>query len=319
MQARELSAGPGVVIGTPGRLIDFISSGLIELTKIRTVVLDEADRMLDMGFEPDIRKIIEDFGMPSVADRQTLMFSATFPVEIQRLASSFLKKDHLFITVGKVGSTAEYVKQNFVKIENEADRFEALLKILEEKKDQKYTLIFATTKRDVERLHTELGRSGFRIVSLHGDRTQGERTEALRAFSSGHCPIMISTNVASRGLDLKVDHVINYEMPNEIEDYVHRVGRTGRAGRFGLATSILSDADLGLIDNLMVILVEAKQDVPDWLVDFSNQPKRPQGGRPGGKFGGGGFGGRPHGGSGRSSGGFERRASGRASDGPRRW
>lgn len=264
-QLRELERGCDIVVATPGRLSDIMERKKVSLSHVRYLVLDEADRMLDMGFEPQIRKIVEKEDMPRTGERQTLMFSATFPKPIQRLASEFLQ-DYLFLTVGRVGSTTDLVTQKFVKVDT-WDKQRVLIDLL--RSNPGLTLVFVERKKEAASLDYNLRRAGFQCTSIHGDRSQQERTSALFSFSSGRTPILIATNVAARGLDISgVAHVINYDMPTNIDDYVHRIGRTGRAGHTGISTAFISADDAGLVPKLVEILREAKQEVPSWLTDM---------------------------------------------------
>ncbi|XP_046585574.1 probable ATP-dependent RNA helicase DDX4 isoform X6 [Haliotis rubra] len=267
-QLREVERGAHIVVGTPGRLLDFIEKGKIGLGKVKFLILDEADRMLDMGFEPCIRKLVEQLGMPPKTQRQTLMFSATFPTEIQKLAADFLN-DYLFLTVGRVGGANTDVEQNFFEVDRLQKR-EKLCSILTESGSDK-TLVFVEQKRNADFLASYLSQSGFPTTSIHGDRLQREREEALRDFKKGTAPILIATSVAARGLDIpEVKHVVNYDLPSSIDEYVHRIGRTGRCGNLGKATSFYShDSDSALVKSLVRILTEAHQIVPEWLSDYS--------------------------------------------------
>lgn len=262
-QAREMRKGCDLLVATPGRLADMIGRGIVSLSNIKFLVLDEADRMLDMGFEPQIRQIVEEADMPGVHDRQTLMYSATFPREIQMLAGDFLK-DYVFLSVGRVGSTSENITQTILQID-EREKRHYLVDILRSS-PKGLTLIFVETKRGAEALDDFLYRNGFPSTSIHGDRTQVQREAALAAFRSGECPIIVATAVAARGLDIpNVTHVINFDLPSDIDDYVHRIGRTGRAGNVGKATSFYTDKNANLRRDLVEILREANQEVPAWL------------------------------------------------------
>lgn len=262
-QIREMRRGCDILVATPGRLSDMISRGIVSLSCIKFLVLDEADRMLDMGFEPQIRQIVEEADMLPMGERQTLMYSATFPREIQILAGDFLR-DYVFLSVGRVGSTSENIQQNILQVE-EHEKRNYLVDILRAQ-PKGLTLIFVETKRGAEFLDDYLYRSGFPSTSIHGDRTQVQREAALQAFRSGECPVLVATAVAARGLDIpNVTHVINYDLPGDIDDYVHRIGRTGRAGNVGKATSFFSEKNLNVRRDLIEILKEANQEVPAWL------------------------------------------------------
>lgn len=238
------------------------------MSEIRYLVLDEADRMLDMGFEPQIRRIVEQEDMPDSGNRQTLMFSATFPKEIQHLASSFLY-DYIFLAVGRVGSTTELVTQKFIRVD-EQEKQAILLDLLNSVSG--LTLIFVETKRKADILEMFLLDERFPATSIHGDRAQADREMALHSFATGRTPYLIATNVAARGLDIEnVAHVINYDMPTDIDDYVHRIGRTGRAGKTGLATAMISEENINLIPKLLDLLEEAGQEIPPWLESMGRQ------------------------------------------------
>jgi len=304
-QMRELERGCHLLVATPGRLVDFLERGKISLEFCKYLCLDEADRMLDMGFEPQIRRIVEQDNMPGPDVRQTMMFSATFPKEIQMLARDFLK-DYVFLAVGRVGSTSENITQKVVWVE-EHDKRSFLLDLMDAAglgaKDldgeASRTLVFVETKRGADSLDEFLHREGFPVTSIHGDRTQREREEALRRFKSGQTPIIVATAVAARGLDIpNVKHVINFDMPSDVEEYVHRIGRTGRMGNLGLATSFFNEKNRNLVKDLVELIVEANQDLPSWLEAMSLDSRNMYGG--GGRRGGGGnrskggFGGRDY-------------------------
>ncbi|XP_042232303.1 ATP-dependent RNA helicase DDX3X-like isoform X3 [Homarus americanus] len=317
-QMRDLSRGCHLLVATPGRLADMIDRGKIGLDSCKYLVLDEADRMLDMGFEPQIRRIVEEDNMPPTGQRQTLMFSATFPKEIQRLAQDFLD-NYIFLAVGRVGSTSENITQKIVWVAeedkrsflldilnaagldrlNEATKDEKLAMGVPPQKEESLTLVFVETKKGADALEEFLYRHGYPVTSIHGDRSQREREDALRVFRSGQCPILVATAVAARGLDIPhVKHVINFDLPSDIEEYVHRIGRTGRMGNLGLATSFFNDKNRNMVRDLVELLQEAKQELPKWLEAIASETRWGGGGsargRSGGKRFGGGFGSRDY-------------------------
>ncbi|KAG8075376.1 hypothetical protein GUJ93_ZPchr0006g45396 [Zizania palustris] len=276
-QLRDLERGADILVATPGRLVDMVERSKVSLEAIKYLVMDEADRMLDMGFEPQIRKIVDRMNMPGKSVRQTMLFSATFPPEIQRLASDFLS-DYIFITVGRVGSSTELIMQK-VKFLTDGEKRGYLLDLLQKQSvgmansKQPLTLIFVEMKREADSLMYWLYNKGFPATAIHGGRTQQERESALKSFKTGLTPIMVATDVASRGLDVpNVAHVINYDLPKSVEDYVHRIGRTGRAGKAGSATAFFTESNLSLAKGLLELMTESKQDVPDWLVQYAEKP-----------------------------------------------
>ncbi|XP_018594677.1 ATP-dependent RNA helicase DDX3X-like isoform X5 [Scleropages formosus] len=310
-QIRDLEKGCHLLVATPGRLVDMMERGKIGLDYCNYLVLDEADRMLDMGFEPQIRRIVEQDTMPPKGVRHTMMFSATFPKEIQILARDFLE-DYIFLAVGRVGSTSENITQKVVWVE-ENDKRSFLLDLLnatvvptevqenasetpEKPGKDSLTLVFVETKKGADALEDFLYREGYACTSIHGDRSQRDREEALHQFRSGRCPILVATAVAARGLDIcNVKHVINFDLPSDIEEYVHRIGRTGRVGNLGLATSFFNDKNTNITKDLLDILVESKQEVPSWLesLAYEHQHKSSNRGRTK-RFSSGGFGGRDY-------------------------
>lgn len=284
-QLRQIERGCDLLVATPGRLVDLIERGRISLGNIKYLVLDEADRMLDMGFEPQIRRIVEQEDMPGTSNRQTLMFSATFPRDIQMLARDFLK-DYVFLSVGRVGSTSENITQKVEYVED-IDKRSVLLDILHTHGGNGLTLIFVETKRMADSLSEFLVNQGFAATSIHGDRTQRERERALEMFRNGRCPILVATAVAARGLDIpNVNHVVNYDLPTDIDDYVHRIGRTGRAGNTGISTAFFNRGNRGVCRDLIDLLKEANQEVPGFLENIVREAGGFGGGR-GGRTGGG--------------------------------
>ncbi|MFP6872905.1 MAG: DEAD/DEAH box helicase [Verrucomicrobiales bacterium] len=247
-QVAKLRRGVGVVVATPGRLLDHASGGTIDLSCIEVLVLDEADRMLDMGFMPDIRKIID--LMPK--QRQNLMFSATYSNEIRSLAHEFLDKP-MSIEVADRNAAAERVRQVVHPVERARKR--ELLSGLIADRDWEQVLVFARTRHGAEKLAQQLTKNGVDAVAIHGDKSQGQRTRALERFKRGAVRVLVATDVASRGLDIRqLPHVVNFEMPDVAEDYIHRIGRTGRAGEEGDAHSLVCRAErekLAAVESLL--------------------------------------------------------------------
>ncbi|MBS0625672.1 MAG: DEAD/DEAH box helicase [Verrucomicrobia bacterium] len=232
-QIRTLRSGVDILVATPGRLLDHVSQKTVDLSKVQILVLDEADRMLDMGFIHDIRKILA--LLPK--DRQNLLFSATFSDEIKRLADGFLKSPKK-IEVTPSNSTAESVSQTIHPVDSK--RKKELLSFLIFSKKWKQILIFTRTKHGANKLAQHLVQDGIAAAAIHGNKSQSARTKALADFKEGRIQALVATDIAARGLDIEqLPHVVNYELPNVPEDYVHRIGRTGRAGCVGEAVSLV--------------------------------------------------------------------------------
>ncbi|KAH8928430.1 DEAD-domain-containing protein [Atractiella rhizophila] len=323
-QIRDLQRGAEIVIATPGRLIDMLESRKTNLRRVTYLVLDEADRMLDMGFEPQIKKIIEQIR----PDRQTLMFSATWPKEVKALASEYLK-EFIQVTIGSLDLSANLNITQIVEVCTDFEKRGKLVKHLEKIcQENGKVLIFVGTKRTADDLTKYLRQDGWPALAIHGDKQQQERDWVLNQFKSGDSPIMIATDVASRGLergvmklrrsaysgvvclfihgmddlvalrlldtvawriDVKdISYVINYDLPSGIEDYIHRIGRTGRAGRTGTAFSYFTAEQGKLARDLVKILEDARQNVPNELRMLAQSSG---GGGGGGRWGGGGRGG----------------------------
>ncbi|KAI9485702.1 MAG: P-loop containing nucleoside triphosphate hydrolase protein [Benjaminiella poitrasii] len=272
-QLRLIDRGCHLLVATPGRLVDILERRRLSFQNIQYLVLDEADRMLDMGFEPQVRRIVEGEDMPSSAKRQTLLFSATFPDNIQRLARDFLKKDHIFLSVGRVGATSENITQE-IELVQDGEKRSRLLEVLAKHKNKNgLALIFTETKRMADVVCEFLNENGLSSTAIHGDRVQSEREAALESFRKGITPIMVATAVAARGLDIpNVTHVISFDLPSDIDDYVHRIGRTGRAGNTGLATAFFTNENRFLSSSLVKLLNDAHQEVPNWLITMSEDP-----------------------------------------------
>ncbi|WP_431856363.1 DEAD/DEAH box helicase [Azospirillum sp.] len=270
-QVKKLDRGVDVLIATPGRLIDLIERGNIMLNDIKVLVIDEADRMLDMGFIPDIERIVG--FLPKM--RQTLFFSATMPPEIRRLADAFLMNPRE-VTVAPPASPATTVTQALCVV-HEEDKRKALRHLLRTE-DVKNAFIFCNRKRDIAVLQKSLVSHGFNAGALHGDMVQSKRTETLEAFKKGEITLLVCSDVAARGLDVQgLSHVFNFDVPINAEDYVHRIGRTGRAGRSGRAFTIATPDDgkqVGAIGKLI------GHDVPMIVIDgLENPPFDEEGGR----------------------------------------
>ncbi len=240
-QTEILRRGVEIVIATPGRLLDHVEQKNISLAQVQMLVMDEADRMLDMGFLPDLQRIIN--LLPK--KRQNLMFSATFSPEIKRLAASFLNEP-LLIEVARSNATNTAITQVLYKVDEEQKR--NVVEHLIRARDLKQVLVFSNTKIGASRLARYLEQAGIKASAIHGDKTQQERIAALDAFKNGEIDVLVATDVAARGLDITdLPCVINYDLPYNAEDYVHRIGRTGRAGATGDALSVFSDKDERLL------------------------------------------------------------------------
>eukprot|EP00929_Paragymnodinium_shiwhaense_P018747 TRINITY_DN12_c0_g2_i1.p1 TRINITY_DN12_c0_g2~~TRINITY_DN12_c0_g2_i1.p1 ORF type:complete len:606 (+),score=177.02 TRINITY_DN12_c0_g2_i1:96-1913(+) len=268
-QLLELALGSDIITCTPGRLSDFINRGVLSMSQVFYLVLDEADRMLDMGFEPQIREIVQQRDMPSPQDgRMTLMFSATFPKPIQKLAQQFMR-NYTWIGVGRVGGAVDSVEQDFMWVDDRNKKQE-LVNILRAN-PQETTLVFVGMKKTASWLEMDLSRSGMRAAAIHGDLDQPAREKSLQQFKTGKCKVLVATDVAARGLDIpSVAHVINFDLPvSGIDDYVHRIGRTGRAGRRGRATSFYctdgKNSNDNLLREILQLLADAGKPVPECL------------------------------------------------------
>ncbi|XP_016420418.1 probable ATP-dependent RNA helicase DDX41 isoform X2 [Sinocyclocheilus rhinocerous] len=258
-QMEVVKHGVHMMVATPGRLMDLLNKKMVSLDICRYLALDEADRMIDMGFEEDIRTIFSYFK----GQRQTLLFSATMPKKIQNFAKSALVKP-ITINVGRAGAASLDVIQEVEYVKEEA-KMVYLLECLQ--KTPPPVLIFAEKKADVDAIHEYLLLKGVEAVAIHGGKDQEERTKAIEAFKEEKKDVLVATDVASKGLDFPaIQHVVNYDMPEEIENYVHRIGRTGRSGKTGVATTFINKGcDESVLMDLKALLVEAKQKVPPVL------------------------------------------------------
>ncbi|KAJ6013766.1 RNA helicase (Dbp) [Penicillium herquei] len=314
-QIRDLSRGVEVCIATPGRLIDMLEAGRTNLRRITYLVLDEADRMLDMGFEPQIRKIIGQIR----PDRQTCMWSATWPKEVRQLASDFLN-DYIQVNIGSTDLSANHRITQIVEVMSDFEKRDRMIKHMEKIMEDRSNkiIIFTGTKRVADEITRFLRQDGWPALSIHGDKAQNERDWVLNEFKQGKSPIMVATDVASRGIDVRdITHVLNYDYPNNSEDYVHRIGRTARAGAKGTAITFFTTDNSKQARDLVTILTEAKQQIDPRLAEMVRYSGGGGGGRWGGGRGRGGWGGRGRGGGG-GGGGFT--ASNAAPlGGSRRW
>ncbi|KAK2894139.1 probable ATP-dependent RNA helicase DDX17 [Channa argus] len=265
-QIRDLERGVEICIATPGRLIDFLEAGKTNLRRCTYLVLDEADRMLDMGFEPQIRKIVDQIR----PDRQTLMWSATWPKEVRQLAEDFLK-DYVQINVGALELSANHNILQIVDVCMDNEKDHKLIQLMEEimaEKENK-TIIFVETKKRCDDLTRRMRRDGWPAMCIHGDKSQPERDWVLSEFRSGKAPILIATDVASRGLDVEdVKFVINYDYPNSSEDYIHRIGRTARSTNTGTAYTFFTPGNLRQARELIRVLEEARQAINPKLLQL---------------------------------------------------
>ena len=261
-QIKALNHGIEILVATPGRLLDLMQQRYAKLHRIEILVLDEADRMFDMGFLPDVRRIIK--AVP--AERQTMLFSATFPPEVELLASqSLTNPQRIAMGISKPAVTvthALYPVPSHLK--------SALLIRLLKQINSDSVLVFTRTKHRADKVARQIAHAGFRVTSLHGNRTQGQRERALHGFKTGHFPIMVATDIAARGLDIEsITHVINYDMPDTADAYIHRIGRTGRAQRTGDAFTLVTDEDRDMIRALERIMGQPlkRETIPDF--DYS--------------------------------------------------
>ncbi|MBI3771904.1 MAG: DEAD/DEAH box helicase [Gammaproteobacteria bacterium] len=268
-QIQTLRRGVDILVATPGRLLDHVSQRTVDLSKVEMLVLDEADRMLDMGFIRDIQKILA--LLPK--GRQNLLFSATFSAEIKQLADGLLNKPAL-VEVVRHNTAAELVTQVIHPVDRERKR--ELLSFLIGSRNWRQVLVFARTKHGANRLAEQLASDGISSAAIHGDKSQGARTRALAEFKRGEVRVLVATDIAARGLDIdQLPHVVNFELPNVPEDYVHRIGRTGRAGNEGEAISLVCVDENAMLRNIERML---KRDLPKVVIpgyepDRSRKPE----------------------------------------------
>uniref|UniRef100_A0A2S2PRG3 RNA helicase n=1 Tax=Schizaphis graminum TaxID=13262 RepID=A0A2S2PRG3_SCHGA len=263
-----IKRGVHIMVATPGRLMDMLDKKMINLEVCRYLCMDEADRMIDMGFEEDVRTIFSFFQ----GQRQTLLFSATMPKKIQNFARSALVKP-ITINVGRAGAASMNVIQEVEYVKQEA-KVVYLLECL--KKTTPPVLIFAEKKQDVDAIHEYLLLKGVEAVAIHGGKDQEERSKSVDAFRKGQKDVLVATDVASKGLDFEeIQHVINYDMPDDVENYVHRIGRTGRSGKTGIATTFINKAnDESVLLDLKHLLIEARQKVPLFLSELESENEK---------------------------------------------
>jgi ATP-dependent RNA helicase DDX23/PRP28 len=295
-QGFKLRKGVEILVGTPGRIIDVIERRYTVLSQCNYIVLDEADRMIDMGFEPQVVAVMEAMGSGNLKPedeaeeldgqaleqggptsskyRTTYMFSATMPPSVERLARSYLRNPAV-VTIGSAGKTSDLIKQEIIWVSrNERDsKFELVLS----RHPNTQAIVFVNAKRSVDAVANLCYRLGYSCASIHGGKSQDQREESLRGFKAGDYDILVATDVAGRGIDVKgIDLVVNYELPHTIENYTHRIGRTGRAGRKGTAVSFLTSDDRDIMYDLKELLIESKNHVPDALANHEAARVKPQ-------------------------------------------
>jgi len=268
-QTAELKAGVEVLIATPGRLLDHIEAKNCVLNQVEYVVLDEADRMLDIGFLPDLQRILS--YLPK-GNRQTLLFSATFSPEIKRLAQSYLN-DPITVEVARANATASTVEQRFYRVVDDDKR--AVVRQVLRQREIKQAIVFVNSKLGAARLARSFERDGLRTAALHGDKSQDERLKSLAAFKAGEVDLLVATDVAARGLDIAdLPAVFNFDVPFNAEDYVHRIGRTGRAGASGLAVTLVTSHDARLVADIEK-LIQKPLDLEAYELE-DDRPRRPR-------------------------------------------
>lgn len=268
-QIEVVESGVEIIIATPGRLNDLVAAGHIKIESVTYLVLDEADRMLDMGFEPQIRKLLLDIR----PDRQTVMTSATWPAGVRRLASSYMNNPFQ-VVIGSLDLAATHTVTQVIEFMDEEEKYNRIFRFAKEMKPTDKAIIFCGKKDRADSLSCDFVLGGINCQSIHGNREQSDREQALADIKSGEVRILIATDVASRGIDIEdITYVVNYDFPRNIEEYVHRVGRTGRANRRGTSLSFLTRSDWGSAAELITILKEAEQEVPQELESMAERFK----------------------------------------------
>jgi len=259
-QIEKLRRGVDILVATPGRLLDHVSQKTVDLSRVEILVLDEADRMLDMGFIHDIRKVLA--LLPDNSSRQSLLFAATFSNEIKQLANRLLNRPEM-IEVARCKTTAERIEQVVHPVDKRRKR--ELLSHMIGSRNWRQVLVFTRTKHGANRLAQQLDKDGLGAVAIHGNKSQGARTRALAEFKRGEVRVLVATDIAARGLDIdQLPHVVNYELPNVPEDYVHRIGRTGRAGNEGEAVSLVCVDEHKLLRDIERLL---KREIPKVVLE----------------------------------------------------
>ncbi|GAB5471603.1 MAG: DEAD/DEAH box helicase [Rhodospirillales bacterium] len=277
-QIRALQSGLDILVATPGRLLDHLGSGALRLDRTTTLVLDEADQMLDLGFLPAIRQVLR--ALPS--ERQTILFSATMPKQIRSLADDFMR-DPVEVAVTPAARPVDLIEQSVLAVSS-GEKREVLAKLLAEP-DVERAIVFTRTKRGADRVTRHLEGSGLRAAAIHGNKSQNQRERTLAAFKSGRISVLVATDIAARGIDVEgVSHVFNFELPNVPEAYVHRIGRTARAGAAGKAISLMDSSERGLLGDIEKLIGQVL------LNDGGSRKappakRKPQGGRPQGANG----------------------------------
>jgi len=271
-QGRLIREGCEILVATPGRLIDCLTNSIVVLNQCQFVVLDEADKMIEMNFEKDVNTILD--SIPPNIPRQTLLYSATMPPEVENLAAKYLKK-RVTVAVGEVGRAVERIEQEVMWIKHENAKRDRIIEVLNQADPP--IIVFCNLKKEVDSLYKFLSNAGYRVTTLHGSKTQEARNAALEAFKAGKFDIMVSTDVLGRGIHISgVTLVVNYSLPKQISVYTHRIGRTGRAGRTGKAISFLTKDDTEIMYDLKKMLVSTKNLVPEELDKHPSSMTKPE-------------------------------------------